>query len=335
MTEFNDFGQKIYEGEYDDSFEFDYPRHGKGEEYDTDGKTLLFKGSYDHGRRHGEGISYKNTEIRRRTTWLAGYSKQGLLTTLLIIIAVLLILFMIDVILGLGVMMIVYLLILIRWCCFKLLGHKICNRTDFQLMAKYIKEHYSKKTNTGKIKKKMFQCIYFNIYLSVIIFLSLSVLCISTCAHFYYNSMNIYVSVFQTTYTVKSNNRNDITGFRLSFKPFLKSIEIGASCFEPVSIFQVKGLSSLNSIKIGSNSFTEETNDFGNDESKSFHILNCKNLQSIQIGEFSFSDFGGEFELKNLPALQSLKIGVMKKSSLNFYSVKSFVIEGIQQPIYG
>ena len=61
---------------------------------------------------------------------------------------------------------------------------------------------------------------------------------------------------------------------------------------------------------------------------KSFHILNCESLESIQIGQYSFSDFGGDFELKNLPQLQSIQIGVIGSSSSNFY-YSSFVIRGI------
>ena len=45
--------------------------------------------------------------------------------------------------------------------------------------------------------------------------------------------------------------------------------------------------------------------------SGSFHILNCEELKSIDIGKYSFSDFGGEFELKNLPQLQSINIGTI------------------------
>ena len=60
-----------------------------------------------------------------------------------------------------------------------------------------------------------------------------------------------------------------------------------------------------------------------------FHILNCESLESIQIGEYSFSDYGGEFELKNLPQLQSIQIGTIGKESCNFYG-RSFVIRGIE-----
>ena len=62
--------------------------------------------------------------------------------------------------------------------------------------------------------------------------------------------------------------------------------------------------------------------------SKSFHILNCASLESIEIGEFSFADFGGEFELSNLPSLQLLKIGVIGHDSYNFIR-STFVIRGI------
>ena len=67
----------------------------------------------------------------------------------------------------------------------------------------------------------------------------------------------------------------------------------------------------------------------GNDQWKSFHILNCESLESIQIGEYSFSDFAGEFELKNLPQLQSIQIGTFGSHSSHFYW-SSFVIQGIE-----
>ena len=53
-------------------------------------------------------------------------------------------------------------------------------------------------------------------------------------------------------------------------------------------------------------------------QSKSFHILNCESLESIQIGPKSFSDFGGDFELKNLPQLQSIQIGTIGRDAIIF-----------------
>ena len=93
--------------------------------------------------------------------------------------------------------------------------------------------------------------------------------------------------------------------------------------------FKIDGLNRLKTIKIGNNSFTQKKNSYGNDESKSFHILNCESLKSIEIGQYSFSGFGGEFELKNLPQLQSIQIGTIGSKSGNFFG-SSFVIRGIE-----
>ena len=124
---------------------------------------------------------------------------------------------------------------------------------------------------------------------------------------------------------------NDIDYIMLDFSRFtlVESIEIGDDCFGSVETFQIDGLSRLQTIKIGYNSFTQEKNSLGNDESKSFHILNCESLESIQIGQYSFSDFAGDFELKNLPQLQSIQIGTIGRDGLNFYHC-SFVIRGIE-----
>ena len=110
--------------------------------------------------------------------------------------------------------------------------------------------------------------------------------------------------------------------------PLLKSIEIGDNCFRSVQTFRIDGLNRLERLEIRCKSFTEKKNSDGNDESKSFHILNCESLKSIQIGEYSFSDFAGGFELKNLPQLQYIQIGTIGRYSRNFYN-SSFVIRGI------
>ena len=90
-----------------------------------------------------------------------------------------------------------------------------------------------------------------------------------------------------------------------------------------VDIFKIDGLNELKSLKIGINSFTKKKNDAGNNLSRSLSILNCNEMKSIEIGHHSFSDYSGEFELKNLPKLSTIKI-----DSFNFYYC-SFVIKGI------
>ena len=112
----------------------------------------------------------------------------------------------------------------------------------------------------------------------------------------------------------------------------IDSLSIGNENFYSTNTFIIDLLLNLRSVSIGVNSFTRQKNNYGNNESKSFHILNCESLKSIEIGEYSFSDFAGQFELKNLPALQSIQIGTIRSDSYNFYW-SSFVIGGILNDI--
>ena len=139
------------------------------------------------------------------------------------------------------------------------------------------------------------------------------------------NAMDLKV----TKLVICSDSCNDLDELNLNKFEWLESIEIGDNCFESVESFQIDGLNRLKTIKIGTNSFTQVKNTYGDDESKSFHILNCESLESIQIGECSFSDYAGDFELKNLPQLQSISIGNIGSYSYNFCN-SSFVIRGIE-----
>ena len=135
------------------------------------------------------------------------------------------------------------------------------------------------------------------------------------------------------------NNELNMNELNLNRFENLESIEIGNNCFESVQTFKIEGLNRLQSLKIDRYSFTQvKLNDFVNDsdgsiskcrnESKSFHILNCESLKVIEIGQFSFCDFGGEFELRNLDNLESIKIGRIGYQSMNFFW-SSFIIRGI------
>ena len=124
----------------------------------------------------------------------------------------------------------------------------------------------------------------------------------------------------------------DIHDSILEFSQFtnVESIEIGNNCFGSVQTIKIEGLNRLKNLNIGNNSFTQKKSEGGRtDNIKSFHILNCESLESIQIGRYSFSGFGGEFELKNLPQLQSIQIGIIGSKSDNFY-YSSFVVRGIE-----
>ena len=118
--------------------------------------------------------------------------------------------------------------------------------------------------------------------------------------------------------------------FDISRFTLLESLEIGSNSFAFVKMFNIKDLSKLKSLKIGIRSFTKQKSNSGEDKSKSFHILNCASLELIEIGELSFSDFAGDFELKKLKSLQNLKIGSIHYESFNF-NKSSFVVRGIDR----
>ena len=138
-----------------------------------------------------------------------------------------------------------------------------------------------------------------------------------------------------TDLVISSNCCNDVLQVNLFSYQLLQSVSIGNDCFESVKTFRIEGLNRLKTIKVGSNSCTHKKNSYWNDKSKSFHILNCRSLESIEIITGSFSDFGGGFELKNLPALKLLDIGKCEyeyncayNNAYNFYYCP-FVIRGI------
>lgn len=133
--------------------------------------------------------------------------------------------------------------------------------------------------------------------------------------------------------SIASNSCNECMELDFSKFNMLQSIEIGNNCFTSVRKFNIERLRGLKSIRIGSSSFSlvKEQNwnsEEANDTDKSFCILSCKNLQTIKIGEWSFADFAGGFTLRDLPSIQSLEIGSMKKKSNNFY-FSSFTIQSM------
>ena len=115
-------------------------------------------------------------------------------------------------------------------------------------------------------------------------------------------------------------NDMSIITFNISSNGDLKRIEIGNNCFGKVRVFELDGLSELENVVIGQQSFR-----FGYDERNdgSYRIVNCQKLKSIQIGDESFRDYNS-FELNNLPSLQSIDIG-----KYCFHYAPSFSLTGL------
>ena len=121
---------------------------------------------------------------------------------------------------------------------------------------------------------------------------------------------------------------NSITGFSISSLPSLEIIDIGNDCFSAVSShIYFDDFPELLSLKIGSKSFYNERS---GEINKYFQIYNNAKLLSIEIGEYSFGNYNGDFKVMSNPKLQSLTIGSIENESNNFMYVRSIYIQGIE-----
>ena len=320
MTEYTD-GVNRFHGEFINDITLDYPRNGKGEEYDNDGKTLLFKGTYLCGKRHGKGIVYKNNAIKTKRDYILGHTKMGLICTILGVLLLVICCYVVNILAGISLLSIMCLLLLTRWKCSKILGNKIRSAIDLEFLANVVKNkcqdeqiNYENKLKT--CCKAFCRTVFGSIYLSLIIVL-LIINIFTSMLYIFVGPRDVKYK--QTEYVVQPNRFNYLIKFKISNRPYLKSIDIGSNSCSAVNEFTLKGLKALGTLMIGNNSFTRNKYEYYDGKSKSFHILNCDKLKLIEIGQYSFSDYAGEFELKNLPSLKSIRIGIAGKDSINFY----------------
>ena len=106
----------------------------------------------------------------------------------------------------------------------------------------------------------------------------------------------------------------------------LKRMVIGDDCYGSVRSFRIDGLNELESIVIGEKSFTyvksEQAIDIMQTDG-SCRITNCPKLVSIQIGNWSFSDYKS-LEISHLPSLKSIEMG-----ERCFLNGRSFSLTGL------
>ena len=337
MTEYKN-GNKEYEGGFLDSLELQYPRNGEGAAYGKDGKTRIFQGNYKFDKRHGRGSKFQNGLATKERKWTLGKRSPVFwcIEAFIIIYVLLMVIgYIVDVAIGVSLLILLVILIVIRWIHYKRSDNTKGKRHDLDFVSAMVYTwslHRNGNNKLGKNERRQsYRKTLYGIHLILICVLGLLMVIrvIGTIVQNIY--ITPYTHLFQTAFVVESNKYNEVRHFQLNNKPYLKTIIIKNNCFAKARTFSINGLQSLTTLSIGSNSFTQHTNNYGNDidKSKSFHILNCTKLESIEIGEYSFSDYGGQFELNNLPELQSLIIGSNSTDSYNFYSSSSFEIESI------
>ena len=98
----------------------------------------------------------------------------------------------------------------------------------------------------------------------------------------------------------------------LDFRAFpqLKSIAIGDECFMYVNKVKLIGLSKLERVVIGKNSFTKFIDKWpkSNIPVRHFYLKNCERLRELKIGSNSFSDYS-VCEIENVDSLEVIEMG--------------------------
>ena len=128
-------------------------------------------------------------------------------------------------------------------------------------------------------------------------------------------------------------SQSDFSELDLSRFLQLKSLTLGDHCFSYVNEVKVIGLSRLESVEIGMNSFTKYKNtwyDIRPDPNRHFYVKNCPKLKSLKMGCFSFSDYR-VCEIENVDALEVIEMGELNEECFTFHyaslELKSILIQ--------
>ena len=113
---------------------------------------------------------------------------------------------------------------------------------------------------------------------------------------------------------------NGVPSVSIANNQKLKRIVIGDNCFGKVRVFELDGLSELESVVIGDWSFKISDSERSDGD---YRIMNCPKLRSIRVGNYTFGDYHS-FEISDLPSLQSIVFGAR-----NFYWTPSFSLTGL------
>ena len=114
-------------------------------------------------------------------------------------------------------------------------------------------------------------------------------------------------------------NGREWTALDLSLMSSLRLLEVGEECFAHVEEVKLIGLSQLERVVIGENSFTKENGDWGYDPNRHFYLKNCERLRELKIdGDDSFSDYS-VCEIENVPSLEVIEMRELNRDSGNFF----------------
>ncbi len=118
------------------------------------------------------------------------------------------------------------------------------------------------------------------------------------------------------TIIVDTNGCDDQSFTVLNLTRFmnLRVLEIGDYSFTYVKEVYMIGLSKLESVIIGKNSFRVVKRTLKRDTSIQFHLRDCGSLRELKIGFESFYEYG-VCEIDNLPSLETIEFGNLRSGS--------------------
>ncbi|KAM7455228.1 hypothetical protein BLSTO_04018 [Blastocystis sp. subtype 1] len=99
----------------------------------------------------------------------------------------------------------------------------------------------------------------------------------------------------------------------------LKVFEVSDYSFYYVNEVHLIGLSKLERVVIGMNSFTKHRNTWSNDSTRHFYLKNCR---------YSFSDYS-LIEIENVNQLEVIEMGDLNEESNNFYSASKLELKNL------
>ena len=133
-----------------------------------------------------------------------------------------------------------------------------------------------------------------------------------------FQRLTIYVEVI----IVVSHCCNESNVVGLDFSRFrnLREVRVGNECFEYVEEVKLIGLSKLERVVIGMNSFTKEKNrwPWSMIPNRHFYLKDCERVRELKFGCDSFYDYS-VCEIENVPSLEMIEMGDLNKDSGNFY----------------
>ena len=119
---------------------------------------------------------------------------------------------------------------------------------------------------------------------------------------------------------VDSGCCND-SGLRvLDFSRFrnLREVRVGDDCFENVDEVKLIGLTRLERVVIGENSFTKKKNGWPEyNPNRHFYLMNCERVRELKMGRYSFSDYS-VCGIENVPSLEVIAMEGMDGWSWSF-----------------